>query len=72
MSITSKTAQCDRCSVELDISDEHRFTSGYYDTTSILPGSWKQIAEATDSEKRICDKCMWKSPGYIKIYGNLI
>jgi hypothetical protein len=67
----SNISNCDRCGRELDITNEGSgMTAGYYDVTGKGEAfSWKSLAAASDEEKRICDKCMWATPGYRKAYG---
>jgi len=58
--------RCDRCGAEFKGSKTEHFTGGYYDLSN---PDWKKLADGKDTEFIICDNCMFKSPKYIKEYG---
>ena len=60
---------CDRCGNSIQGMDLGGMTAGYYATPQ---GSfWAKCADASPNEQRICDSCMWASPGYKEVYGEV-
>lgn len=58
--------KCDRCKTILkDAFVTNLGSGGCY----LLDGYWGKVANRKPWEKVICDACMFKAPGYKKIYG---
>jgi len=58
---------CDRChgvkhDASIDTNDAVSY--GCYD---VSVGYWSQFSH--ESEKVVCDECMWKDPRYVAVYG---
>jgi len=59
---------CDRCGQAVNGFIEEASTAGVYD---VRRGYWKAVARAEDHEHFICDRCMWRSPGYEFTHGEV-
>ena len=58
------TITCDRCKKEVNGLESENFTAGFY---NVSRGScWNEYGNS--GENRICDKCMWTDPRYLKDY----
>jgi hypothetical protein len=60
------TVECSECGLWLAKSENHGFTCGYYDTSS---GQWADYAKP--GQTILCDRCMWATEGYQKVYGKV-
>jgi hypothetical protein len=55
---------CDRCGKTVEGLQTEEGTAGFYQ----MEGMWAEFKQ-NDSEKRVCDDCMWKDPKYRERYG---
>lgn len=66
MALHTVNVKCDRCGKKVKGQEDFNYTCGFY---SVENTAWS--AFAYQGEKVICDRCMWNSELYKKIYGDM-
>jgi hypothetical protein len=61
------TVECSECHAFVAKSPEGALTAGYYEISG--ESGWAEFAKP--GQEILCDKCMWATEGYQRVYGRV-